>query len=339
MNDTRRALLAELADGPVSGPALAERLGVSRAAVWKQVEALREAGFEVESTDAGYVVRAVPEFGAAAVEFGLDAPFTVEYHDTVGSTNDRARELAAAGETDVVVLADEQTGGRGRLRREWRAPSGGVWLSVLLRPDCPPAHAPVYTLAAAVATTRAAREAGVDAAIKWPNDVLVRGSIEGPSDQSDDVLVGGSDEGESEDSGDDADRGGRKLAGILTEMEGEANRVSWLLVGVGVNANVDASALPAGATSVRDAAGDVDRRVFVQRLLETFDDLRRAPDGVLDAWRDHADTLGRRVRVETATETVVGRAVDVEFPGTLVVRTGTGDRRVHAGDCEHLRPA
>ena len=327
MNETRRALLDELASGPVSGPTLADRLGVSRAAVWKQVEALREEGFEVESTDDGYVVARVPEFGAAAVEYGLDAPYTVEYHDSIGSTNDRGRELATAGETDVVVLADEQTGSRGRLSRAWSAPSGGIWLSVVFQPDCPPAHAPIYTLAAAVATARAAREAGVDASIKWPNDVIVSTANRSLSGESDGTLDG------------DTSRGGRKLAGILTEMQGEADRVSWLVVGVGVNANVDADALPAGATSVRAEAGDVERRLFVQRFLEGFSNLRDAPEAVLDAWRDHADTLGRRVRVETATETVEGEAVDIAFPGALVVRTEDGTRTVHAGDCEHLRPA
>lgn len=334
VNETRRALLEALSAGPVGGPDLAERLGVSRAAVWKQVEALREEGFDVESTDDGYVVSTVPTYGAAAVEFGLDAPVTVEYHDSIGSTNDRARELAREGAADVAVVADEQTGGRGRLAREWSAPAGGVWLSLLLRPTRPPAHAPIYTLAAAVATTRAAREAGVDAGIKWPNDVLA-------SD------------------GDGADgRNGAKLAGILTEMEGEADRVSWLVVGVGVNANIDTAALPPGATSVRAEAGrnvergtsasqrsktagdaDVDRRVFVQRLLEEFYDLLDDPDAVLPAWREHALTLGRRVRVETAGGVVEGVAEDIEFPGTLAVRTDEGVETVHAGDCEHLREA
>jgi BirA family biotin operon repressor/biotin-[acetyl-CoA-carboxylase] ligase len=140
-------------------------------------------------------------------------------------------------------------------------------------------------------------------------------------------------------SDDDSDRGGRKLAGILTEMEGEADRVSWVLVGIGVNANVDTESLPAGATSIRTEAGDVDRRLFVQRLLERFDDLRGEPEGILDAWREYADTLGRRVRVETTQESIVGEAVDVVFPGALVVRTAEGDRTVHSGDCEHLRPA
>jgi BirA family biotin operon repressor/biotin-[acetyl-CoA-carboxylase] ligase len=82
-------------------------------------------------------------------------------------------------------------------------------------------------------------------------------------------------------------------------MEGEADRVEWVVVGVGVNVNLDADDLPAGATSVREQVGDVDRRVFVQRLLEAFDGLRGDHDAILDAWCEHALTLGRRVRVET----------------------------------------
>ncbi len=309
MQETRRAVLEALADGPVSGPALADELGLSRAAVWKHVEALRAAGFEIESDADGYALAAVPDFGGPAVEFGLEAPYDVEYHDSVASTNDRARELASGGRADVVVLADEQTGGKGRLDRAWASPGGGVWLSVLLRPDVPPAHAPLFTLAAAVATARAAREAGVDAVIKWPNDVLVAGS-----------------EG--------------KLAGVLTEMGGEADRLSWLVVGVGVNANVDPAAIPGeSATSIRAAVGDVDRRAFTQRLLEEFHALRTDPDRILPAWREYTTTLGRRVSVETPGGEVVGEAVDVTFPGSLAVETAEGRVEVTAGDCEHLRPA
>jgi len=314
MTDTRRALLDALDDGPVDGPALADRLGVSRAAVWKQVEALREAGWRIESTDDGYRVTDVPEFGGAAIEYGLDGPFEIEFHDSIGSTNERARELADEGREDVAVVADEQTAGRGRLDRGWTGPSGGIYTSLLLRPDVPPAHSPVYTLAAAVAVTTAAREAGVDARIKWPNDVLVLD--------------------------DEAERGGQKLCGILTEMEGEADRVAWLIVGIGINANVVAEKLPEGATSLLAERGEpVDRRIFTQRLLETFDELRSDPDSILDAWREHAATLGQRVRVETPGGDVVGEAVDVEFPGALVIETDDGEReRVTAGDCEHLRP-
>lgn len=314
MHPTRREILDAIADRRVRGPRLAERLDVTRAAVWKHVDALRDAGFEIDSNDDGYRLVSVPEFGGAAVEYGLQAPFDIEYHDSVASTNDRARELADAGESGVVVLADEQTGGKGRLNRDWASPSGGVWLSILLRPAVPPAHAPAYTLAAAVATTRAARKAGVDAAIKWPNDVVVPEATESP--------------------------GGAKLAGILTEMEGEADRVSWLVVGIGVNANVDPETLPqeAATTSIQEQAGEVDRRQFTQRLLETFHELRDESEDVLTAWREHASTLGQRVRVETPQGDVTGTAVDIRFPGTLIVDTGEGRVEVTAGDCEHLHP-
>ncbi|TKX75444.1 biotin--[acetyl-CoA-carboxylase] ligase [Halorubrum sp. GN11_10-6_MGM] len=327
--DTRRALLDALAadDGPVSGPALAESLGVSRAAVWKAVEALREEGFAVESTPDGYVAPEDPGYSGPGIAFGLDAPYSVAYRDRIGSTNERARELAGEGAADVAVVADEQTGSRGRLDREWVAPSGGVWLSILTRPDVPTARAPLFTLAAAVATTDAAREAGVDAHIKWPNDVLVGGDGSGSVDA------------DPEASG----RGGRKLAGILTEMEGEADRVGWLVVGVGVNANVDPETLPAGATSLSaERGGPVDRRRFAATLLERYAELTASPaalDRILPAWRERASTLGRRVRVEAADGVVEGTAVDVAEPGALVVDTDEGRRRVHAGDCEHLRDA
>ena len=327
--DTRRAVLDALADGPVSGPALAAELGISRAAVWKAVEGLREEGFTVESTDDGYVAPTDPPYGAAGIEFDLDAPYTVEYHDTLCSTNTRARALAESGASDVVVVADEQTGGRGRLDRSWVAPSGGVWLSILTTPAVAPARAPQLTLAAAVAVTDACRAVGVDAGIKWPNDVL----LEGEKEATEDAKAGG--EG--------CERvgcGGQKLAGILTEMEGEADRVAWLVVGIGVNANVDPSGLPAGATSLRAVRGDpVDRRAFVCDVLERYAELTADLETALSAWRDRAITLGRRVRVETSTETVVGEAVDVEPPGALVVETDTGTVRVHAGDCTHLRAA
>ena len=310
MNETRRQILEALADGPVTGPELAEDLEVSRTAVWKHVEDLREAGFEIESDATGYELVDVTGYNGPAIEYGLEAPYSIEYHETIASTNDRARELAAEGAEDVAVLANEQTGSRGRLERAWNSPPGGVWVSVLCRPDVPPDRAPLFTLAGSVATARAAREAGVDANIKWPNDVVVP-------------------------VGDDGSY--HKLTGILTEMEAEADRIGWIAVGIGVNADIDAEELPEGATSIREEVGEFDRRVFVQRLLELFYGYSDLEDVVSD-WRELALTLGQRVRVELADEEIVGEAVDVTETGALVVETGGERRQVTAGDCEHLRP-
>lgn len=303
---TRRAVLDALAAGPVDGPSLADRLDVTRAAVWKHIEGLREEGFAIESTDAGYVVTDVPEYGGAAVAYGLGVPYDVVYRGEVESTNDLARSLAVEGTRDVVVLADAQAAGRGRLGREWTGPPGGIYLSILVEPDLAPAAAPAVTLAAAVATVRAL-PAGVDGGIKWPNDVHAPAG---------------------------------KLAGVLTEMEGEADRVRWIIVGVGINANVSPDVLPDRATSLQAEVGEsVDRRGIVQDLLVGFDELLDEPESIVPAWKRHAITIGQRVRVETPTATVEGTAVDVEPPGHLRVDTGDGVVTVHAGDCEHLRPA
>jgi BirA family biotin operon repressor/biotin-[acetyl-CoA-carboxylase] ligase len=310
MNQIRQRILASLTDGSVSGPTLADELSISRAAVWKHVEALREEGFVVESGDEGYQLTEIPEMSASSLEFGLNAPFDIIYHEEIDSTNRRAREIAEDGATDAVVSASAQTAGRGRLDRNWESPPGGVYLSIVCRPDLPPAEAPLFTLAAAVATTRAARETAIDARIKWPNDVLVV----------------------------DENSATQKLAGILTEMRGEADRIAWLVVGIGINANDPGIE---GATGLRTEAdiesGEI--RTFVQRLLEEFDELRGDPDTILPAWRNNALTLGQRVRVETPAGEVVGQALDIESPGTLVIETDSSDTvRVHAGDCEHLRP-
>ena len=308
MQKTRKQVLAAIESGPISGPELAERLDISRAAVWKHVENLREQGFDIGSTADGYVLDSVPELSAGAVEFGLEVPFEVEFHESIGSTNERARELAASGESNIAVLADRQTGGRGRLDREWTSPSGGIWLSMLLRPDVPPAQAPAFTLAAAVATARALRDAGAEATIKWPNDVQI---------------------------------GEQKVAGILTEMEGEADRISWLIVGIGLNANVDSKELPEDqpATSLKATVGEVNRGELTREIIDQFWALANSDEqAILDGWKELTSTLGQRVRVETPSEEIVGRAVDISPPGTLLVETAEGTVEVTAGDCEHLRP-
>lgn len=259
---------------------------------------------------------------AAALEGSIEAPYVIEAHESIPSTNERARELAARGRCDVAVITDEQSRGRGRRDRGWTGPPGGIYASVLLRPDRPPGDAPLFTLAGAVAAVRACEAVGVDAGIKWPNDVIV---------EADDDSDGNGD-------GEIAGRGGRKLAGVLTETETEGDRLSWLVVGIGINANVDPGTLPAGATSLRGELGeDVDRRVAIRALLDRFHELASDPDVVLSAWRERAITLGRRVRVETADGTIEGEAVDVTRPGALVVETGTDRHTIHAGECSHLR--
>ncbi len=239
-----------------------------------------------------------------------DHPYAVEHHDRLDSTNDRAAALARRGERDVAVVADAQTAGRGRRDREWVGPPGGVYVSVVVAPDLAPAEYPLVTLGAGVAVVQAIdRVTGLDARLKWPNDAVLDG---------------------------------QKVAGVLTERVDDA-----LVVGVGVDANLDPADLPEGATSLRAArkkrangeSGGVDRTAFTRVLLSELAGTLADPDAVLPAWREATATLGRRVRVATPDGDVVGEAVAVDSPGTLVVRTDDGDVRVRTGDCEHLRPA
>lgn len=306
LNPRQRAVLAALVRGPVEPTALGDRLELPSSVVGSHIDALREHGFEIERGPDGFELTTVPAYGYG-IQAGLDAPFVVDYHPTIGSTNDRARELAERGETDVAVIADTQTGGKGRLDREWASPRGGIYSSLVIRPELVPSRLPVMTLVASVAGAEAAEAVGVEAVTKWPNDLL------GP--------------------------GGRKLGGVLAESSVAGGTVEWAVVGFGLNANVDAAALPPGATSLQELAGQaIDRRAVAQRYLEAFDTWRHDPEGVLDAWRERSATLGEEVRVRTGDGEFVGRATDIDEVGALLVETESGTSRVTAGDCEHLRP-
>ena len=308
-NDVIDALADE---DTVSGGELAERFGVSRNAVWKHVETLREAGFVVESTSDGYTLEKVPEYGGLAVFHRLRGKTEyvgdeIEYHETVESTNDIAVERAREGvDEGYVVLADRQTGGRGRRERVWESPSGGIWTSVVLRPSFAPRDASLVTLAASVGVARAVEEEGVDATIKWPNDVLV---------------------------------GDKKLCGILVEMEADAESIAHAVVGIGLNANAAPDVPDASPTSLAEHvdAAEVDRGVLTANLLAELEDAYELGDAVLDEWRERSSTLGREVRVETPNEAVEGTAERIDNTGALVVSTDDGERVVTAGDCVHLR--
>ena len=306
-----RDVLGALSDGDVvSGEELAEAFGVSRNAVWKHVERLRDAGFGVESTSDGYRLDSVPEYGGLAVTYRLDGRtgyvgHEVEYHDTVESTNSLAVERAREGvEEGYVVLADEQEGARGRRRREWASPPGGVWTSVVLRPGFPPREASLVTLAASVAVARAVEDAGAEPTIKWPNDVLLDGD---------------------------------KVCGILVEMQADAERIAHAVVGIGLNANESPDVPDASPTSLAEHVGEVDRATVTADILAELEDAYETGDGIVDEWRERASTIGREVRVETPKETVEGVAEGIDETGALCVSTDEGERLVTAGDCVHLR--
>jgi len=233
---------------------------------------------------------------------------SLHWHATLPSTNEEAMRLAAVGAAEgTVVIAEEQTAGRGRRGRGWTSPAGGVWLSVVLRPALPVGGLPLIGLAAAVAAARAIQSAaGLRAKVKWPNDVLV---------------------------------GGAKVAGILTEAGPAA---AWTVLGIGLNANVPAALLPHATpypvtSLLEQAGGPIDRGHLTVALLRELDHAYAVLRGngrerVLAWWRECSDTLGRPVRVETMSRVVEGLAVDVDGDGALLLRTPRGIERIVAGD-------
>lgn len=302
----------------LSGGELADRLGVSRTAVWKHVEALRELG---------YLIEAVPRLGYRLVEapdrlhpWELEARLetrrfgrVVEYHERIGSTNQRAKALGMTDAPEgMVVVAEEQTAGRGRLGRSWVSPfAQGVFASVLLRPPLRPVEAPKLTLVSAVAVHRAIAEVtGVESRIKWPNDLEIDG---------------------------------KKVCGILVELGMEMDAINYVVVGIGINANLRSEELPgdmaARATSLLQVLGRPVNRVellaSVLKYLEWLYDqaLQQGFQTAIELSRRLSATVGRRVRVLSMKGEWEGEAVDIDENGALLVRCDDGSvHAVHSGE-------
>jgi BirA family biotin operon repressor/biotin-[acetyl-CoA-carboxylase] ligase len=315
MKETVLAVLKEYAEQYISGEELSNRLQVSRTTVWKYIGGLRDEGYVIESSPRlGYRLMAVPDLLLPLeIKEGLKTSLLgqrVEYYCATESTNRRARELAAAGAAEgTLVVAETQSAGRGRLGRSWLSPAGGIWFSLILRPQLPPYKAQLITLLAAVAAAEATGTvAGFTPGIKWPNDLLING---------------------------------RKLAGILTEVSAEMEQVNYLVLGLGFNANMPISAfgeLGESATSVlAETAAPVSRVAWVQEFLHIFetgylDAKRRGFDDVLNRWRRYSITLGQNVQVNLGSRRVMGLAVDIDEQGALLVRTRDGIESFLAGE-------
>jgi BirA family biotin operon repressor/biotin-[acetyl-CoA-carboxylase] ligase len=304
------------ADEPVSGESLALAAGVSRAAMWKRINRLKALGYEIAGEPRkGYRLLAVPDkLLPGEVLYGLATrrlKGPIHHFETIASTNDLAKELGSRGAPEgALVVAEAQHAGRGRLGRQWESPpSVGLYASLVLRPSLPPTELPQITLTAAVAAVRALqRGAGLSPGIKWPNDLLLHG---------------------------------KKVGGILTEMETESDRIRYLVLGWGLNVNNPGFPpdLTAIATSLFLAAGrKFSRLAILQAWLEEFEVLyerflARDFASILAAWKEHAVTLGRDVTVRQGSRAICGKALDVDGDGALLVETRPGEIvRVTSGE-------
>ncbi len=320
MSQRKRTVIDMLRSSPgfVSGERISATLGISRNAVHKHVKSLRARGYHIVGVSRrGYKLEEEPCTLVMPVVTEMTRHSLLgrsfRYYDEIESTNLEARTLAVDGAPEgTVVIAESQTGGRGRLGRRWISPAGkGLLFSTLLRPAIPMADAHLLTLVAAVASAEAIEEqSGVGVAIKWPNDLYV------------------------------ADR---KVGGILLEVSGEQDEVDWVVVGVGINVNTDYTELPValrrGAVSLKMVNGAaIDRSELLARILLALEGhyveaVRNGFDRALAGFRARDYLRARTISVQTREGSVVGEASGIDERGALLVQLPHRHvRRFHAGD-------
>ena len=286
------ALLAAIAEGGANGSVLADRFGVSRSMIWKGMQVLRQEGVVI-SGEAGTGYRLVDASGFGEHTLSWTLGRSVHFFESCGSTNVEARRLVEGSATPAgtVVVANQQAAGRGRLGRTWDAEAGqNLLFSLVLSPDVVPQLAPVCVLAWAAAMAEV-----LDCQVKWPNDLVT------PE--------------------------GGKLGGILAELSAEAERIRFVVLGVGINVNQrDFPGLPAATSLAVERGEDLGRAQLLRDLVAAVESVPTVGVPSLAPWRERSHTLGRRVRVGD----VEGIAEDIRDDGALIV-DGTA---VLAGDVE-----
>jgi len=325
LDEKMLGILRNSTDSYVSGEELCKLSDISRTAIWKHVEKLREEGYEIEaSPHLGYRLISIPDnLIPAEIKWKMKTRVLgkeVISFKKVDSTNTVAYGLAEKGMKEgTVVLAEEQAKGKGRRGRQWVSPSkGGIYLSCILRPrGLAPNEIPKITLLAAVAVAKAIRqECGLDTMIKWPNDILVND---------------------------------KKVCGILTEMKAEQDNVDFIILGIGVNVNTQVRCLPREASSIKEELRHLGRnealsrvelaRKIIERLDEEYFLLKENGfNPIIEEWKDLSAMLGSRIRVVLQNRAFEGHAHTIDSDGALVVRMDSGLlEKVSSGDIVMVR--
>ena len=290
----------------ISGETLSDQLGISRVSIWKHIKKLQELGYQIAATTKGYQLIRSPD-ALYPWEF-TDRRSTVHFFDEIPSTMDVARDLARKNCPNfTVVIAGRQTAGRGRMQRVWLSSEGGLYFTIVLRPLMPPVLSYRINYAASMVLAKTIRQLyNIDAMVKWPNDILVNG---------------------------------KKIAGLLSEMEAESDRITYLNIGLGINVNNDPTITEPGASSLKIILGkELSRKQLLTEYLDRYEHriTNRSLERVIAEWKTYAATLNRRVKVVTNQETSEGLAVDVDENGALVLALDDGTiKKIIYGDCFH----
>lgn len=289
----------------LSGEEISRRFKISRAGIWKNIEELRKNGYAIEAVpNLGYSLKSVPDkLFPREIQSGLKTKIfgqNIIHFETTETTMRPAFERGLNDEGEgVLIVAETQTKGKGRMGRSWVSPkSKGIYASLLLRPQFHPTDVAKLTLMAAIAIAEAVQKVtGVLTKIKWPNDVLVEG---------------------------------KKLAGILTEMDAEMERVKFVVVGFGINVNTPESALPDGSTSLKQLTGkNISRIQLLQEILWALEMwyLNIKKNGFnagLKRWKELTSTLGSKVKIVESGQSIIGMAEDIDDYGGLLIRLDSG---------------
>ncbi len=288
----------------VSGEELSTVLGVSRVSVWKHIQLLQESGYTIVAGPKGYKLESSPD-ALFTWEFPEREP-NFHYLPEISSTMDIARNMARKGCPHfTVVIAERQKKGRGRLNRVWLSSEGGLYFTLVLRPEIPVALASRITFLASVVLVQILRKLyDIDARVKWPNDILVEG---------------------------------KKISGMLSEMEAQADMVTFINIGIGINVNNDPSAEEPGATSLKSLkAKELSRKELLSLFLDEFENRLNTEslDNIIPQWKHYTMTLNQVVKIVTTRDTYEGIAVDIDENGTLLLKLQNGTiQKVLCGDC------
>lgn len=309
--------LLRSADGYISGQELCNRFGVSRTAVWKAINQLKEAGYEIEAQqNKGYRLMAAPDLMTEAeIKSLMHTEWVAKevlYFDTIDSTNTKAQELAEKGyPSGTLVVADKQESGKGRRGRSWVSPSGtGIFMTLMIKPDINPNNASMLTLVAALAVAKAITSVtGEEAMIKWPNDIVVNS---------------------------------KKVCGILTEMNAQFDYINYIVVGIGINVHNESfpEEISQMASSLMIEAGGK-RFHRAQIIAETMSYFEQYYDTFLKTQdlsalvREYDELLVNRnksVRVLDPKEPFDGKAMGITPKGELIVDTWESRKLVSSGE-------
>ncbi|WP_042457784.1 bifunctional biotin--[acetyl-CoA-carboxylase] synthetase/biotin operon repressor [Neobacillus dielmonensis] len=304
----------------LSGQHLAEVIGCSRTAVWKHIEELRKEGFELEAVrKKGYRILKTPEkITADEIRLGLTTQFigkNIHYQESVESTQLIAHKLTAENVSEgTVVIAEEQLSGKGRLNRKWHSPKyTGIWMSLILRPNIALNKAPQLTLLTAVAIVQAIEEVtGLTPVIKWPNDILING---------------------------------RKVTGILTELQAEADRIHSIIVGIGINVNQKLEDFPVELQSTAsslyiESGKTISRSALIRSIFSCFERLyllylKQGFYPIKVLWEGYAVSIGNVIKARTLTNVIEGKALGITDEGVLLLEDLSGTiHHVYSADIE-----